>query len=65
MAKAKKTTSKKSVVKKPVVKKEVKKEAKKEKVVKTKEVKTVLQAKSTHVEVPYVPRKIDRLPPPK
>ena len=55
MAKSKKSTSKKPVAKKEVIleTKEVKKDKK------------VLQAKSTHVEVPYVPRKIDTLPPPK
>tara|TARA_Y100000361_G_scaffold147209_1_gene158492 strand:+ start:163 stop:336 length:174 start_codon:yes stop_codon:yes gene_type:complete len=55
MAKSKKSTSKKPVAKKEVIleTKEVKKDKK------------VLQAKSTHVEVPYVPRRIDTLPPPK
>ena len=60
MAKSKKSTSKKSVAKKSTPKKEV--------ILETKEVKKdkkVLQAKSTHVEVPYVPRRIDTLPPPK
>ena len=57
MAKAKKPVSKKKApVKKPVAKKETKK------IVKKKEVQNI---KAGPVHVPYVPRRIDRLPPPK
>jgi hypothetical protein len=61
MAKAKKPVSKKkSVVKKPVVEKETKVK------VEIKEAKsTEVKAAPSFISIPYVPRKIDRVPPPK
>ena len=53
--------AKKKVEKKPVVKKAT---ATKKEIIKVKATKPKkIEAKPSHVEVPYVPRKIDRLPP--